>query len=213
MPYVPEPITAADTIRVTVRMRLAQQRLLMVLHCRPFTILVSDADEAVQVLANSLAEAIELSAFWSGVIAQQSDELTYESVVCQRIAVDREVQKFAPITSTTGALTEEAMPPNIALSVTKRTNVPSRHGVGRVQIPGLPEDATGLGVWNGIVVGALQTAVEGDLLTLFVDQNNNEWQWTLFDPEAVFDNHPDIVSVEAHSTVRTMHRRTVGLGE
>jgi len=213
MPYTPADITALDTFRVTVRMRQAGQRLLMVLHARPFTILVNGYDDAAQNFADSLASAISLSTFWEDVRAEQSDELAYESVVVQRVALDREVQKIAPLASITGESEEEAMPPNVAMSVTKRTNVPGRHGVGRVQIPGLPETGTSAGLWSGPLVTAIQNGVEAALLTLFVDQNGNEWQWTLFDPESVFDAHPDILTVEAHATVRTMHRRTVGLGE
>jgi len=213
MAYVPEPITNLDTLKVTVRMRLHSQRLLMVLYVRPFTIVVPEYDDAAQVLADSLATAIENAEWWDGIIAQQSDELTYETVVVQRVALDREVQKFGIITGVTGAMSDESMPPNVAMSVTKRTNVPDRHGVGRVQIPGFPENQTSFGLWQGTLVSAIQAAVEASLLVPFVDQNNNEWAWTLFDISGVFDVHPDILTIEAHNTVRTMHRRTVGLGE
>jgi len=213
MAYVADPITAADTFKVTVRMTLAEQRLMMVLYARPFTILVNAYADAAQNFADSLGAAMINSLFWEGVIAEQSNELSYDSITVQRVAVSREVMKTFTFGSLVGGVASPAMPPNVALSVTKRTELPLPNGVGRIQVPGLPETATTLGRWDSATVGTVEDSVASSLLTEFTDQNNNEWRWCLFTPLAGLDVHPDITSVVAHDTVRTMHRRTVGLGE
>lgn len=211
MAYTPPVIGTNDVIRVTYNMRLDGQQMMMVLHCEPLTIVISNYLDAMEDLTEELAATLTGGGFWNGIRAVQSDELHYTSIVAQRIWTQRDVAVTTAV-ATDGALSAPAAPPNVAMSVTKRTLLATRRGVGRIQIPGLTVGALEDGLWSAAVTTAVQAHLATVLPATLVTDGGNEWKWVLPQLGQPSGPYQHVTSVQAQRTVRTMHRRTVGLG-
>jgi len=211
MPYSPAIIGTNDVVRVTYNMVQDEQQLKMVLHCEPFTIVESDYFLAMEDLVGELVATLAGGGFWNPIKALQSDQLTYESIQVQRISPTRDVLTIRN-SGVTGDSVDAAVPPNVALSVTKHTLLASRRGVGRIQIPGFPKVKLVNGRWDQTMCDTIQTDLEVKLTTVLTTDAGNEWRWVLPQIGQPFGPYQPITGVTTHNTVRTMHRRTVGLG-
>lgn len=99
---------------------------------------------------------------------------------------------------------------NVALSLTKRTNVPGRKGIGRIQLLGIPAE----NIQDGQIVGDPYKATVEQFATAVLGTVPVTNELIL---HACLPNNPvteasDVETWEIQPTVRTMHRRTVGLG-
>jgi len=109
-----------------------------------------------------------------------------------------------------GQVASPAMPPNISQVVTRQTNFAGREEVSTLKLPGVPSDR---------VVGGFLTAPAVFALGEFGVSSCNEINlgsggkmvpipWNRTSPGSA----NQLRTAYAHNTVRTMHRRTVGLG-
>jgi len=214
MPFIAPPITLDDIFRVVWFGRLAGQRILWVLHCR-----CSDNTEpvyatAMQSLAEELAvDMIAPAGKFGSIATEQSNEFEWEFVRVQRIFPTREVYSQSTV-NRIGSDIGEASPPNVCMSTTLRTTVLAPHGVGRVQLAGLPISELNDGLWSDTLVGDIDVKMAAALIPTFVDPTTtNEFNFGVLAQFSVTSELNDITDVVSHNTVRTMHRRTVGLGE
>jgi len=213
MPFVPPIITGDDIYRVTFAGTLAAQRILWVLHYRFTTIVDNEYLGGLEDMVNALATDMQSDAGKFGAIrVQQSSDLMWDWVQIQRIVPTRDIYFRAEI-STAGGTVSEAAPPNVALSVTNRTAFADRHGVGRNQLAGFPLTKIEDGLWLADFVDTIQALVGAALIPRFEESGvGNEMQAGVFAVYAVTTEINDIIDVVGHDQVRTMHRRTVGLG-
>jgi len=110
-----------------------------------------------------------------------------------------------------GNVAGDPAPPNIAMALTKRGDAAGRHGVGTLHMPALS-----LVNIDGGEFTLLGQDSYGQMLTKLAEVINIEFGENLIpvilnrgDPA----NSPQILDTFSHKQVRTMHRRTVGLGE
>jgi len=111
---------------------------------------------------------------------------------------------------TEGNVAGDALPPNCSQAVTRRTNFAGREETSTLKLPGVPADM----VLGGFIIDAHLTTLQ-----LFVDESCKEIPlgsgsklvpipWNKISPGSA----NQIRVGYAHNTVRTMRRRTVGLG-
>lgn len=211
--YVPAPIADSDVFRVSFFQTLNLQRLLTVLHFRFSTALITDYLDAMNNLATALANSFVGAGTFSGWGTLVTADLTFDFLRVQRVADSREVY-IERLISTTGTLTAPSAPPNVALTLNKRTLKPGRHGRGDLHMGGCAQASLSQGIWSPLLVGNATSIWSGILTNPFVDSvTGNEIRFGVYDPELTMGGIQDIINVVGFNQVRTMHRRTVGLGE
>lgn len=105
--------------------------------------------------------------------------------------------------------------PNVAASIERRTELASRHGVGRIQIAGMPDNAYSTGFLTVPYIAVLDTLAT-EIPRDITDAAGNTYRPVLayHDPLSAppWVASP-VIGCETKNTVRVMRRRTVGLGE
>lgn len=140
-----------------------------------------------------------------------AENFTLEEVVYQWIFPVRYARVVKSPAVSTGEVVDTAAPPNLALAISKKGDGAGRNNVGTLHMPGIP-----LGDIDGgnFTVAGLDSF--GDLLTALHQSINIEFGVN-FVPVLLHRSNPavsvDITAANSNETVRTMHRRTVGLGE
>lgn len=205
------PISVNDVVRLVYFNRLYGQRLLTVLHLRCVTAPAGGiaTEQALLNIANKYGSDTQaLNLAWAALVSQ---DFIFDEVRAQRVFPQRTIYAKAA-TGFNGGDTEPALTPNIAMSIEKRSLTPNRHGIGRVQMAGCPGDVLEDGVWNSTFVAQAQTAWENLLGLQSVTADSSVYSFCLWDGNAVTSDD-DLFDVQAKDTIRTMHRRTVRLGE
>jgi len=111
---------------------------------------------------------------------------------------------------TTGAFVGPALPPNASQVVTRRTDFAGREETSTLKLPGVPAERVG----GGIIVPAhvvdlgIFAAKSVNVITLLSGSKLVPVPWNRTSPGSA----NQLRTSYAHNTVRTMHRRTVGLG-
>lgn len=214
MPFVPNPVAEGDIFRVVYFQNLASQRMLTVLHCVPFTISAAPYLTWCPGMALALANAcIANDGFWGSVRQLLSVNLTFNFVRVQRVYPTTDVY-FSSLIDTPGGQEQAAAPPVTALTYTKRTVLPGKEGRGSIHLPGGRNDKAIDGLWDE----TYNTAVLGEvnhLLGPFSDTvNDNSVQWVVPNLGSTTGSKYEFIQeIIKHPEVRSMHRRTVGLGE
>lgn len=205
------PIAVNDVVRLVYFNRLYSQRLLTVLHLRCVTAPAGGiaTEQALLNIANKYgAGADPLLTAWKSVVSQ---DFIFDEVRAQKVFPQRSIYAKAAI-GDNGGDTEKALTANVAISIEKRSITANRHGIGRVQMAGCPGDVLEDGVWNSTYVGQVQTAWENLLGLQSVPADSSVYAFCLWDGNAVTSDD-DLFDVQAKDTIRTMHRRTVRVGE
>lgn len=208
-----EPIAPFDVFQLSYFQRLYEQRVLNVLHFRivewtgPMTYI-----GGLKQIGEAFKDQIETTGIWSAVAVEQSEDIQYEFLRVQRVHPTRDIYWQEELT-VGGAVESTSETANVAMSVTKRSLVSGREGVGRIQIGGLPVAEMADGRWSEDVLTAIEAATNFLQAETEFATPGMKVRFLVFGPG--YDNDPDfdIVQQIPHSTVRTMHRRTVGLGE
>jgi hypothetical protein len=211
--YVPPPITGDDVFTLTYFQTLDSQRILTVLHFRFSDLLEPDYVTAMASLANALGIDATGATGWGGVRNFQSSDISYDFLRVQRVAESRDVY-FSQTLGLNGGFVGAAAPPNVALVCNKRTVRVGKHGHGDLHLAAVPIGTVTDGIWNPVTVANVASAVGSFLLDPFDDAvTGNAIRFGIYDPTPVFGGLQDITDVVGYNQVRTMHRRTVGLGE
>lgn len=213
MAYTPGPWLQGDIGQVIYFMELDGQTLMMVLHFR-----VKESGSAnylldTQSIVDSLAAQLPVGGgFWNDVLTQQSNELNYTRIQVQRISPTRDIYVSTDLAET-GATVGPAAPPNVALTLNKRTLLPGKKGHGTIHVPGLPAAQLDEGLWGATLTLNIIEAVDEDLVDEYdVGFAGLILEWGIPDLAPGGTNFNDIVQVNGKRTITTMHRRTVGLG-
>jgi hypothetical protein len=198
-------------LEVSFRGQCLQQRTISLFHYR-FVNTVGPLDglaliNAINPLLNANAAGKLLKDYMD---ACQAD-FFMEQIVYQWISPTRRPRIVKLPAIANGTVVGTAAPPNIAVALTKKTDIAGRRGVGTLHMPAL--NLEGL---NGGEINLLQIGLYGNLLNRLAETVVIDFGETLepvllhrADPAA----SPHITTANANLTVRTMHRRTVGLGE
>lgn len=210
------PMATGDVVLLTYWTRLASQQLLVTLHYRYETpgAPTDSVDEQLQDIATEMANTgVGVNTIVAALRAVTPDNVAFERCTAQRIKPTRSVYASAPM-SVNGTFADSATATNICASVTKRTVVPGRKGVGHCQWPPLPSAV----YINGLLDAGFRTtqlqAWADQLKVSFVLHAATAEEFAMVPclPAATTGVPYKVDNTVAQPTVRTMHRRTVGLG-
>lgn len=215
MPYTPDPLNGGDVLRIVFFHTLDGQRMLTVLHARV------TAPGALPYIADIQNIAEGLTAIATGTTGigayrdAQEEDVVWDSVRVQRVSGTRDVYFEDTIAVAGGqSSTGGAAPPNVAMTINKRTLRPDRHGHGDMHLFGFPAIKATNGLWDGTLTANMQSLFQ-TFLTTEIDPGSSasSYKWCIWDPTPTTGGPQDIVNAVASNRVKTMHRRTVGLGE
>lgn len=205
-------IAVNDVIQVTYFATLFNQVLMTVLHYRVTTAPATATPE--HVVLGSAADNFANVAIepLSSMKACTSEAVTWTKVRLQKVKPTRSIYA-EEIVGTDGDVAQTVDTANVCASITKRSAKAGRQGVGHVQWPPLAQ--------GQMVSGSLEPAFQAgvlndfasaltDVLTVGIAPYEMNLQPCL--PGGGADTAFDIWDCVPQSTVRTMHRRTVGLG-
>jgi hypothetical protein len=199
-----------DIVRVTLFGTQGAQRILNV-----FKLRVTNAPTGLNIfdqlnnLAAKLADTVAgpMLPAWVPLVGPA---FTFDKVRCQRQWPVRSVYGEALI-GQAGTSADQTLTPNQAISVEKRSSVPGRKGVGRVQVAGIPGNSFIDGIFNTTFVTDIGTAFQFLKTDFTVAADTGKYRWCLFSG-GVPPDIDDIIDVNPKPEVRDMRRRTVGLG-
>jgi len=206
-------VGVGEIVQVSFFQTMYAQRILNVVHAHVTEVTgTPDYFTAMQQLADTLAAAFLPAGALNGWISNVTDDIRFNEIRCQTIFPVR-LPYCRAIMGADGVLAGGGItPPNTALSVTKRTVEVGRKYVGRVQVAGLDPNMMVNGLFDNVYLGNIEQAFEW-LEDEFDDPAAGfKIRWCLFNADDL-PPFTDIHQVVAQDTIRTMHRRTVRLGE
>lgn len=208
MPY---NVQLDDVLEVSISMRQFEQRILSVFHYK-----ITEAGAPVDGVAlitafdaefNNAAAGKFLNAYAGCIHVSCS----IQAVVYQWVSNTRRARVVKTPVITGGVLAGTACPPNVAAAITKRSETATRHGVSTLHMPALLIENIDLGrltdpgkdLYDTLLPRLSGTITTGGGVVL---------------SPVIFNRQNPVTSIvitaaQAQSTVRTMHRRTVGVGE
>jgi len=208
-------MTNSDTILVTIWSRLFEQQLMTTLHYRFFT--SGTPTDSVDQQLKAFADKLSIVGAGATPLTETMrlctpSNIDFDRITTQRIKPTRSVYAEAAF-EVSGVLDDNALTANVCASITKRSLAPGRKGVGHTQWPPLGSATYA----SGSLIGGFRTGVLTDFaeaLELSIDIGAAGEAWTAIPclPAGGSVSAYDVTTAVPRSTVRTMHRRTVGLG-
>lgn len=202
-------IAVNDNIRVTYFGRLFEQRILTVLNLR-CSVAPTGTDTFAQLtdLAAALSD-VTMSPLlnWIPLV---SNDFSFDEVRVQRVLPTRTVYAKHAI-GVTGSAATACTTANVAVSVEKRSNKPGRHGIGRVQMAGVPAAKYANGLLDATYLGQVQAQWHELVFAILPGGTMGSYRWCIAG-SAALDPENDIIDTQAEDTVRVMRRRTLRVG-
>lgn len=206
------PLALNDTIRITYFGRLFNQVIESVLHARVVTLPSGGSTAEIQLedLANKLSAPT--FPFLSAYMSAAGNNFTMDYVRAQKVAPLRTIYLEAAI-STGGGFGGVCTASNVACSIEKQSTTVGKKGIGRLQFGPVPYTQ----ILNGQLDPAyLAVQMNGLATTMFGSFAGGPlyagvYGWCL-PANSVTPGGYDVFNAFAYPTLRTMHRRTVGLG-
>lgn len=202
-----------DVIQVSFRGTLYGQRILNILHYAVVSAPSGSTIDQLEGLANSMANNTGSVQPVAKLLAVLSTDFTLDDVRTQVVYPTRTL--YTQIASgATGAVEMTAGTANMAVSILKRGVDGGRKGVGRMQIAGVPQGQAALGKWDFSGVLTDWADLRAALAASFTSASPVVTMTpVIYNPTGAGLKFQAIWSWTQEDTVRTMHRRTVRLGE
>jgi len=215
MPVVPLPISSREVVRMTFRFAMSEGAGIAQTHL-DLTPTASLTVATPQILLD-LVGVVQVDA-----MAELRACITEECELTQIIATSLKNPALLPAISTPGVdgtVADETMPSFVQVSLQKRTAIGGRSGLGRMQMPGVPETFTAENYVSALgtaAYDALCAEFMGGFLTAAPDLN---WFPCLakrdtFDPATGLWilRSADLVTLARRSLLGTQRKRIVGRG-
>jgi len=200
-------------INITYWQRLFNQTILSVLHARVVTAPTtgSTAEIQLQDLADTKLSVSASFPLYQKLKAAAASNFAFDRVTVQKVKPTRTIYVQSSLAAF-GDQTTAASTANLAASIEKQTTVTGKTGIGRLQFGGMPSDKIVSGV---IDADYFAVEMEGIALNMYGNfsggtTHGGVYAWCL--PAGGADRGYDLWNAFPQRTVRTMHRRTVGLG-
>lgn len=203
-----------DIVSVTIDSRLDGQQILLCLHYAVQSIADPpgevDLNTALDVFATELNAAGGLEELYANSLAQN---VSIYWLILQKIHTIRYTHRRYTVAEPVGLITEDALTPNMAVVVTTQGEEAGRHNIGNLHIGGVPQTF----VENGLVAAGAYAVYEA-LGAKLLEEYELDVDGTLVVMTPIIFNRvtptdsPIRKFAYVQDTVRTMHRRTVGLG-
>ena len=208
MPYT---VTNGAILEVSIRGVYETQRFISLFHYR-YERPSGEVDGRVLInTVNPLINAVGLNFLVSNYADAVHQSAVLEEVVYQWIWPTRRARVVKTPAVLSGTQPGDKAAPNLAMALTKQSDLAGRAGVGTLHMPALT-----LGNLNGGYFTLFGQDTYGKMLTRLSDVINIEFGENLIPVILHRANpavSPAITNAYSNNTVRTMHRRTVGLGE
>lgn len=206
-------LAVGDILSVQLRGFLFAQRILNVLHYRVAAAVAGGTDAQVLHLANVIGAGLGGNLFKTRLLAATAVDYSLASVRAQRVWPTRTAYQDY-VVGENGTIDVKCSSANIAASLQKRTGTPGRKGVGKFQLAGIVDNVMDNGELNVDYrtdqLGDLSTEINGEVVgTTYLIS----WLPVLFHPSEGADPYSLLTNVIPQSSVRTMHRRTLRVGE
>lgn len=206
-------LAANDVIQVSVRQTLFDQRILNILHYVVTVPHSGATSDQLTDIAVSIANDTGSQLIVGSMLALQGPEVSIDNIRSQVVYPARSIYYQADV-SQNGANIAGCKTPNVAMSFAKRSETPGRMGIGRMQLAGVGDGYMVAGKWDltgiGAEVLALRNALKGSYTTATTPITMVP---VIFNPGAPGDKWSVITDFSFEDTVRTMHRRSLRLGE
>lgn len=202
-------INGGAIVEVRVLGKIEQQDVINVLHWRydPSGATIADGGAELGLLFNALAAA---NKFLQRLAQATSTDYTPARVAMQWIHPTRYVSRFFDNPYPAGTIAGGCMPSNVAMAITKRGEIADRHSIGTLHIGGIPR----VNVVGSFVNGAqmlLMEDVASESISNLTVAGTRTYSPVIYDKAAPAGSvTPRTQGVQPE--LRTMHRRTVGLG-
>jgi len=206
-------LATGDVIQVSLRGTLYGQRILNILH---YVITVphtgSDIDQ-LKDIATSIAADTGSQQIAATLLALVTADYKLDDVRAQRVYPTRSVYQQTA-NGNVGTDVGNARSVNSALSITKQGDRAGRKGIGRIQIAGISSNDMVSGLWDvtGLAgqLGDFINCVKASYTTAATPITMAP---VIFNPTGPVDFYSPILAWTVQEEIRTMHRRTVRLGE
>jgi hypothetical protein len=206
-------MAVGDVVAVSFRGTLFNQRILNIFHYSVGVSGTGTVVEQLQAFANGFIADSFAVPFQAAFLACLAPSYTLDVVRAQRVYPTRSI--YAEGTADApGTFATDTEVSNIAASILKRTETPGRMGIGRVQLAGIPTAAYENGaVTNAYLTGELSTFAADMILSLTEPARGVTFVPCLFNPTAPVNKFSVLAAATPQSSLRTMHRRTLRVGE
>lgn len=202
-------IALNDIVEVTWNQRLAGQMVLTYFH---YLVTGAGAAPEVGAFSTTLAGAQIVP---GGPVLDVYDELSNEMrLISARAQVIKPTRwayrEVFPDVEINGASGDHALPPGVAIAITKQGAGAGRHYHGTLHLAGFPQTRCADGLVNADAIPDIRTAF--DFLNLVQTVDGVELTPIIYNADTPGDSFPiDHFTVE--ETLRTMSRRVVGRGK
>lgn len=200
-------LQGGSIVEVSIVGELFGQRTLSVFHYKYTSgVNLADGKPVMDLLAAILNDAGELVDEYANVV---SNSLLIRQLVIQKIHPAPRIRRYVYTPAFgIGQVQSPAMTPNVAVAITKTADEATRHGVGTLHLPAVPFAAYD----DGEIAAASIPAYDNLLSVLKSPLDTGLWVPVLFNkanPAASLE----ITETTLQTTLRTMRRRTVGVGQ
>lgn len=207
------PLAVGDVVEVTYEGTLSSQTILSVLHLRVTTAPSGGTSAEVQLLdlANWLADKT-VNAFLAKYLLAAANNFSMYQVRTQKIYPARTI--FATsLVNEPGAFAFPATTPNLAASIEKKSLTVGRKGIGRLQFGPVPNTQMSGGYLDPGYMANELTDLADTMIGAITAGTTYVGTYRVCLPAAAGGGSAyDLFDAYPKETVRTMHRRTVGLG-
>lgn len=207
------PLALNDVIQVTYRGTLFGQRILNILHYSVSVVGTGTEYDQLSIFTSNLVTGGGSVDLTLPFLACMAPEYFLEEIRAQRVYPTRTVFAFT-LAGAFGQYATGTETTNIAASIEKRTLTAGRMGIGRIQLAGIPTAAMN----NGEVSAAYKGTEMLNLANTMIQSITTTGPVVtfvpcLYNPTAPVNKFSPLFSCIPMDTLRTMHRRTLRVGE
>ena len=204
MPY---PVPIGSILEVAIEGELFGQQIMTLFH---YILESGTIGDGRQLALDALAALQAPGGLWTDYLLCVSQDMVNISMSAQWIAPTRYAYVTSAVGAATGGLAQASLPPNVSVALTKTCNNAGRHYVGTIHMPAVAKTSQDEGVIDaGAVV--VYTQLAEDVPESIVLGGGTELTPAIYN-RAAYALSPIITACQVQNTLRTMHRRTVGLG-
>jgi len=203
-------LNTGDILQISFVGTLFSQRVLNVLHYR---VTADSTSPSYVTAAGAVGFQMQSGVVTPGLamLAAQGPEYNLDYIRVQKVNGTR-LRYVDYAVNLPGTVAGNCTAPNIAATITKKTENGTRHGIGSLHLPGIPSNGYANGVLDA-TYKLLVDAISARLINPFTVQlETTQCQPILWSKSIDPVYHP-LTNTVVQNTIRVMRRRTVGVGK
>jgi len=202
-------LAVGDVVALTYGATYASQQIRYNLHYQVTVAGSSTSPELdLQAMADNFA-APGTNTLTAALQACHTDDFNFDFVSAQRVSPNRTI-RLVKLASFPGTIATAGLPPNVAITITKRTLTAGRRGIGSLHLTGVDPAVVALGeivtlTTYAALLPLLTAGRSVGAVTMSVDPG-------LFNPTRPPTYFSRLFDAAIQTTTRVMRRRTVRVG-